>query len=92
MEAKKYYGVTKNKGVGFMISNVSFVVVAKNEEFGIDKCLASLSKMQLNDCEIRGKYFYQRGKSDTKYLLKLVIVSPSYPQGNDRFNSLKYYL
>ena len=52
MEAKKYYGVTKNKGVGFMISNVSFVVVAKNEEFGIDKCLASLSKMQLNDCEI----------------------------------------
>ncbi len=35
-----------------MIKNISFVVVAKNEKFGINKCLGSLSKMALNDCEI----------------------------------------
>ena len=35
-----------------MIRNVSFVVIAKNEEFGVNKCLSSISKMQLNDCEI----------------------------------------
>jgi len=34
------------------LSDISFVIVAKNEEFGINKCLGSLKTMPLIDCEV----------------------------------------
>jgi glycosyltransferase involved in cell wall biosynthesis len=34
------------------IDNVSFIVIARNEEFGVDKCLSSLAAMDLRDCEV----------------------------------------
>ena len=35
-----------------IIENVSFIVIALNEEFAIKKCLASIEKMPLANCEI----------------------------------------
>lgn len=35
-----------------IISNISFVVIAKNEEFAIIKCLESIQKMKKINCEI----------------------------------------
>ncbi len=35
-----------------MIRSVSFIVVARNEAFGMEKCLQSLVSMPLEDCEI----------------------------------------
>ena len=35
-----------------IVSDISFIVVAKNEEFGISKCLNSLKSMPLIDCEV----------------------------------------
>jgi len=34
------------------IRNLSFIVIAKNEEFAIQKCLASLKTLHLENCEI----------------------------------------
>lgn len=35
-----------------MIENVSFVVIARNEEFAVDRCLRSLLSMPLANCEV----------------------------------------
>ncbi len=35
-----------------MIKNISFIVIAKDESFGIEKCLRSLAGMDLNECEV----------------------------------------
>ena len=35
-----------------MIENLSFVVIAKNEEFAIKKCLESINKLKLENCEV----------------------------------------
>jgi glycosyltransferase involved in cell wall biosynthesis len=35
-----------------MIQNISFIVVARNEAFGVEKCLQLLVSMPLDDCEI----------------------------------------
>jgi glycosyltransferase involved in cell wall biosynthesis len=35
-----------------MIKNISFIVIARNESFAVDKCLASISTMGLINCEI----------------------------------------
>jgi glycosyltransferase involved in cell wall biosynthesis len=35
-----------------MIKNISFIVIAKDESFGIEKCLRSLADMDLNECEV----------------------------------------
>ena len=34
------------------ISRLTFVVIAHNEQFALQKCLASISRMSLDDCEI----------------------------------------
>lgn len=34
------------------LSGISFIVIARNEAFGIEKCLAALSAMPLRDCQI----------------------------------------
>lgn len=34
------------------IENVSFIIIARNEEYGIKKCLSSLAAMSLGGCEI----------------------------------------
>lgn len=34
------------------VENVSFVVIARNEEFGIRKCIEALSKLTFSNCEI----------------------------------------
>ena len=34
------------------IEGVSFIVIALNEEYGIRKCLSSISKMTLANCEV----------------------------------------
>jgi glycosyltransferase involved in cell wall biosynthesis len=34
------------------INGISFIIVTKNEEFGIKKCLDSISKFKLENCEI----------------------------------------
>lgn len=35
-----------------MISNISFIVIAKNEEFAIKKCLESICNFPLSNCEV----------------------------------------
>jgi glycosyltransferase involved in cell wall biosynthesis len=35
-----------------MIENVSFVVIARNEAFAVDNCLASIAAMPLENCEV----------------------------------------
>jgi len=35
-----------------MIENISFIVIAKDESFGIEKCLRSLADMDLRECEV----------------------------------------
>lgn len=35
-----------------IISNISFIVIAKNEEFGIDRCLGGLATIALHDCQV----------------------------------------
>ena len=35
-----------------MINSVSFIVIARNESFAIEKCLASIASMPLTECEV----------------------------------------
>ena len=35
-----------------MIANVSFIVIARNEAFAVEKCLESIAVMPLKDCEV----------------------------------------
>ncbi len=35
-----------------MVKNISFIVIAKNEEFTIRKCLESISKLSMENCEL----------------------------------------
>jgi glycosyltransferase involved in cell wall biosynthesis len=35
-----------------MIEDISFIVIARNEEFGVEKCLDSLALLPLKNCEI----------------------------------------
>ena len=35
-----------------MINNISFIVIARNESFAIEKCLASIASMPLKKCEV----------------------------------------
>lgn len=35
-----------------VISNISFIVIAKNEEFGVDRCLGRLGALTLQDCQV----------------------------------------
>ena len=35
-----------------LINDISFIVIAHNEEFGIKKCLKSISELQMENCEI----------------------------------------
>jgi len=35
-----------------MIENISFIVIARNESFAIEKCLASIASMPLTECEV----------------------------------------
>lgn len=35
-----------------MIENLSFIVIARNESFAIEKCLASIASMPLKECEV----------------------------------------
>lgn len=32
--------------------NISFVIIAKNEQFGIEKCLTSITKLHLENCQV----------------------------------------
>jgi glycosyltransferase involved in cell wall biosynthesis len=34
------------------IKNISFVIIARNEEFGLQKCLASIADLNLESCEV----------------------------------------
>jgi glycosyltransferase involved in cell wall biosynthesis len=34
------------------VKDISFVIIAKNEEFGIEKCLRSITSMDLSDCQV----------------------------------------
>jgi len=38
--------------MGMVIKNVSFIVIARNESFAIEKCLASIASMPLTECEV----------------------------------------
>ncbi|MCR4307972.1 MAG: glycosyltransferase [Candidatus Berkelbacteria bacterium] len=35
-----------------MIENISFIIIAKNEAFAVEKCLSSLESMALKNCEV----------------------------------------
>lgn len=35
-----------------MIEHISFIIIARNEEFGVNKCLGSIAAMNLSDCEV----------------------------------------
>ena len=35
-----------------MIQDISFIVIARNESFAIEKCLASIASMPLSECEV----------------------------------------
>jgi glycosyltransferase involved in cell wall biosynthesis len=35
-----------------MIRHLSFIVIARNEAFAIDKCLASIAAMPMTECEV----------------------------------------
>ncbi|MFP4573785.1 MAG: glycosyltransferase family 2 protein, partial [Desulfobacterales bacterium] len=35
-----------------MIENISFIVIARNEEFGVNKCLESIATMNPVNCEV----------------------------------------
>jgi len=35
-----------------IITNISFIIIARNEQFGLNKCLSSLVSLNLNDCQV----------------------------------------
>lgn len=39
-------------GSNVKISNVSFIIISRNEEFVLEKCLNSIKKLDLNNCQV----------------------------------------
>ena len=39
-------------GISHMIQNISFIVIARNESFAVEKCLGSIASMPLTKCEV----------------------------------------
>ncbi len=35
-----------------VLRNISFIVIARNESFAIEKCLGSIASMPLTECEV----------------------------------------
>jgi glycosyltransferase involved in cell wall biosynthesis len=44
--------LTIEQSLNLMIENISFIVIALNEEFAVDKCLNSILSMHLKNCEV----------------------------------------